>query len=318
MRLDSTAMSSTARSPRPNIALVGHGRWGRLVARDLDACGASVIAVSRSEESSRRALESPHVASCVRAVDELPEVRGVVVCTPTSAHAQAILDVVALGVPVFVEKPMTNDPVEARRLVDRLGDRLFIMDKWRYHPGVEELGRIAAESRFGAVRGLRTIRLGSSISHDDVDAVWVLAPHELSIGLEIFGRQLSPVSAVATEINGDLCQLSAHLGTTPWHALEISSIAPRHIRTIDLICEHGVVSLPDPYADHLEVTSIEDPAADPLAIPISTELPLLRELQTFLDYATGQGPAPRSTAADGLWNVETIAQLRELSGPERR
>jgi predicted dehydrogenase len=47
-------------------------------------------------------------------------------------------------------------------------------------------------------------------------------------------------------------------------------------------------------------------------MPISTEMPLLRELRAFVDHLAG-GPPPRSSAADGVAVVETIEALRRLS-----
>jgi predicted dehydrogenase len=48
-----------------------------------------------------------------------------------------------IGVPVYVEKPLTDDPESARRLADTAPDRLFVMDKWRHHDGIRALAAIA-------------------------------------------------------------------------------------------------------------------------------------------------------------------------------
>jgi predicted dehydrogenase len=296
-----------------SVALIGFGRWAQHVARDLSACGVRVIAVCRSEQSAKRAEDSNHVGTIVRSVAELPEVAGAVVCTPTSVHADAVEKLAGLHVPVFVEKPMTNEPSRAEQLVSLMGDRLFVMDKWRYHPGIEEMGRIARGREFGDAIGLRTIRRGGGVSHDDVDAVWVLAPHELAIGLEILGRRLDPDCSVVVQRDGWTVSMTAILGGNPWQTIEVSSIAAAHERSIELICETAIISLPDPYADHLAIRPIDDPTADPRRAPISTEMPLFRELQAFVDYLRGQGPVPRSTAEDGLWIVRTIGRLREIA-----
>ncbi len=311
-------MTSRPHSPDAlRVALVGYGRWGTHVARDLAACGAQVVAVCRGDDSAVRAAESADVGEVVRSVDELREVAGVVVCTPTPAHAESLAAVAALNVPIFVEKPIANDVEATQRLVTAHGDRLFVMDKWRYHPGVERMGEIVRAEELGPVAGLRTRRLGRGLAHDAVDAAWVLAPHELAIGLEVLGRELAPSAAVVVHRDGHVLHMLAVLGDDPWQAFEISSIGAGHDRAIELICRDGSAWLPDPYADHLLVSSHDDLTAEPERIPISTELPLLRELRAFVDYLRGGEPAPRSSAREGLWNVETIQRLRELAGLAR-
>src|SRR5262249_56059083 len=103
----------------------------------------------------------------VRTVDALPATDGVVVATTTSSHGDVIDQVLPLGVPVFVEKPICPDPVAAARLAAAGDGRLFVMDKWRYHPGVELLAQLARTGRLGDVRGLRPVpaRCGPTHHH---------------------------------------------------------------------------------------------------------------------------------------------------------
>src|SRR5690242_12250530 len=176
------------------VALVGCGRWGSLVLRDLQALGCEVAVVARSPASADRA-SAGGADMVVRTVAELPPTEAVVVVTTTSSHVDVLDQVLPLGVPVFVEKPMCRDPADAARLAAAAGDRLFVMDKWRYHPGVELLGRIARTGQLGTVLGLRTIRVGWGTTHDDVDGIWTLAPHDLAIALEILGSVPQPVAA---------------------------------------------------------------------------------------------------------------------------
>src|SRR5262249_46632918 len=167
------------------VGLVGCGSWGRFILRDLLTLGCRVTVVARTEASRERA---DGAAEIVGSIDELPEVEGIVVATPTSNHAEVVEESLARGVPVFVEKPLTNDVAKAERLAGAADGRLFVMDKWRYHPGVELLARLAQDGSLGEVVGLHTTRIGWGNAHDDVDATWVLAPHDLSIGLEILGH----------------------------------------------------------------------------------------------------------------------------------
>jgi len=290
------------------VGLAGCGSWGRYILRDLLSLGCSVSVVARSPESMARAEGADTIVGSVR---ELPEVDGIVIATPTTTHATVIEHALERGVPVFVEKPLTNDPAAADRLASAAGERLFVMDKWRYHPGVELLRDLARDGSLGAVRGLLTTRIGWGNPHDDVDAAWVLAPHDLSIALEILGELPGARAAVADLSGDDVQGLVGLLGERPWHRLEISVRSPERRREVQLVCEKGVALLADGYSEHVLVH--RDGADEPERREIAAELPLLRELRAFVEHLQG-GPPPRSSAAEGALVVRRIAELRALAG----
>src|ERR1041384_6958925 len=118
-----------------NVGLVGCGRWGVNILRDLRSLGCDVPVVARSQESVARARDGG-ASAVVRDVSELSHVDGIVVATTTSSHAEVVEAALDHGVPVFVEKPVCTDSQRAVRLSELGGGRLFVMDKWRYHPGV--------------------------------------------------------------------------------------------------------------------------------------------------------------------------------------
>ena len=101
------------------VALVGCGRWGALVLRDLRGLGCEVPVVARSEASVGAGDCGGAARSC-RPSTTLPPVDAVVVATTTSSHPEVLDQRSPLGVPVFVEKPLCSDP--AVRGADR-GDR---------------------------------------------------------------------------------------------------------------------------------------------------------------------------------------------------
>lgn len=295
------------------MGLVGCGSWGRFILRDLVTLGCEVSVVARSERGSANAHDGG-AASVVRSITELPAVDGIVVATPTSTHAPVVEEVLGHDVPVFVEKPLTDDPADADRLAGAAPDRLFVMDKWRYHPGVELIAAIAREDELGRVIGVRTTRVGWGNPHE-VDAVWILAPHDLAIGLEILGALPEPKTAVADAADGSAMGLLGVLGDAPWLALEVSARALARRREITLVCEEGVAVLEDGYSDRVSVMRADpsDTTSEPEQRPISTELPLLRELRAFVEHLGG-GPPPRSSAAEGAAIVRVISELRSLAG----
>jgi predicted dehydrogenase len=295
------------------VGLVGCGRWGKHILRDLVALGCEVPVVARSEASRARAEEGG-ASVIVSTIGELPALDGAIVATTTSTHADAIEELLDRGIPVFTEKPLTTDPGAAARLANVAPDTLFVMDKWRYHPAVAEIAAIARERRLGSVSGLTTVRLGWGVAHDDVDPVWVLAPHDLSIALEVMGAVPRPRAAVAELSANSLVGLSALLdGPDYWHSFEVSARSPDRSRRVELHCEEGVVLLADAWNEHVTVYRNGTPEPEPERIETPGELPLLAELSGFVEHVRG-GPPPRSSAAEGAAIVATLHDLRRLAG----
>lgn len=296
------------------VGLVGCGRWGKHILRDLRSLECDVLVVARSDESAARAQEGG-AREVVESVAELKEVEGVIVASSTESHGQVLDEALELDVPVFVEKPLCADPGDGRRLAATAPDRLFVMDKWRYHPGVARLAEIARDGRLGEVKGLRTIRVGWAKAHADADTAWHLAPHDLSVALELLGRVPHAEEAVAHVEAGRVLALHGLLSAgAVWHALEVSERAPVTMRRIELHCTGGVAVLGGGWDEHVSVYRANG-ASEPQEERIDArgELPLLAELRAFVGHLSG-GPAPHSSAAEGATVVETIAELRRLGG----
>jgi predicted dehydrogenase len=299
--------------PSSKVALAGFGRWGRLIFRDLRSLGAEVAVVAHSEEARREAAAAGATAVAA-SVEALPPVDGAVVATPTSTHAEVterLLD--AIDGPIFVEKPVTCDVDDARRILRRGGERVFVMEKWRYHPGVEAIRDLVAEGSVGRVLGMRSLRHQWGLQHRDVDAAWILLPHDLSIAREILGT-VPPLRAAAGVAHGREAALAAILGSDPWLVVDASTLGTEHRRELHIVCEDAVMVLPDSYSDHVEMR--RPGRSDVEKLSVSTELPLGRELRAFVSHLAG-GPPPKSSAAEGAEVVERIAEIRGMAGMDR-
>jgi len=169
------------------IGLIGCGRWGRNILRDLLTIGMRV-AVADIDPEVRRLASSLGRECVVSDLEELPACEGIMIAVDSTSHGAVMKRVLRRNVPMFVEKPMTINGTEARALAEKASRRLFVMDKWRYHPGIEEMRRMHETGELGAAVGMRFIHAGWGHPHHDVDLVWILLPHCLSIFLEIFGE----------------------------------------------------------------------------------------------------------------------------------
>jgi predicted dehydrogenase len=294
------------------IGLVGCGNWGRHILRDLRELGCEVEVVARSEESIGRARDGG-AARVVGAVQELREPAGIVVATPDATHAAVLEPALEFGVPVFCEKPLTVDPASARRLADAAPDRLFVMHKWRDHPGIEALRDLASSQELGPLTGLYCRRVGWGMAHPESDATWHIATHDLSIALEILGRLPEPRAAVAERVGERPTGITALLGDDPWVAIEASSARHERRRQVQALFGEGVAWLAEPYAEAIGVARADALGDEPEWRPISTELPLFRQLRAFVAHLDG-GPTPGTSAGDAAEIVAVLARLRELAG----
>ncbi|WGX96160.1 Gfo/Idh/MocA family protein [Nocardioides sp. L-11A] len=299
----------------PIIGLVGFGRWGRLIFRDLRALGAEVH-VAVPSEASRAAAVAAGAVSVAATAGELPDADGYVVAPVTVRHAEAVRALLPRGRPMFVEKPLTADPVSAAELVATAGERIFVMDKWRYHPGIVELARLARTGAFGPIRSVTSHRLGWGNPHRDVDAVWILLPHDLSIAVEILGTLPEPRYAAAPDAAGSGLLAVLRDADGPLVTCEVSAAHPVNRRTVVVVGEHGSGQLADSWDDRILLAGTVDGVEitpDNRERAVGAELPLEAELRAFLEHLAG-GPPPRSSAADALSVVRAIATLRTMAG----
>lgn len=300
------------------IGLIGCGRWGSNILRDLKTLNCEITVVVHSDRSAA-AARSGGAHAIVNRLEHMPAVDGIVVAAPTVLHGSIVLEVLeSRSCPVFCEKPLTNSVLEARAIVEKGRHRVFVMDKWRYHPGIEALRNIGRSGELGPVLGLKTVRLGWGNPHRDVDSAWNLLPHDLSIAMEILGHIPKPVHSIAECDASGLMNLSVCLENPLWMMCEVSTRYPGHRRSVELRCRLGVAVLEDSYDAHIHISRSLSWAegGKPEALekrPIALNMPLLAELSSFVDHLGG-GPPPRSTAVEGLRVVETIAKLRTMAG----
>ena len=290
------------------VGLIGCGQWGVHVLRDLRSLGCDVPVVARSEASVARAREGSATAIVPRMAD-LGAVDALVVVTPIATHAEVIGEALELDVPLFVEKPLCDDVEDAERLVALAPKRLFVMDKWRYHPGVRLLADFAQSGRLGRTHGLRTIRVQPGNRHEE-DAVWVLAPHDLAIALEVLGEVPRPVAAAGLWSEEQLVTVHALLQSDRgWHVAEVSERAVAVERRVELHCDDGLAVLAGGWDEHVAV-HLPDGRSE--RIEAQGELPLLAELRAFVEHVAG-GPPPKSSVEEGAEVVRAIDALRRLA-----
>lgn len=297
------------------IALIGCGRWGQYILRDLNALQCDVTVVCHSSASVERAKQYG-AKKIVSAITQLEKPAGIVIATPTSTHLDVIEDVLHFNVPIFVEKPLGTNLTKAKAIVEKAGETIFVMDKWRYHRGIEALTAIATSQEFGEIIGLTIKQSGWGCPHVDVDFIDILLPHSIAIMHEILGQIPRPQQCYVIKRHHDVVGLQGLFGTQPWCNVSVVVNSPYYEREIMLECAAGVAVLKNAYSTAIEIYDPCNSQKNALMLiekrAVATDMPLLRELRVFLDYLRGDAP-PKSDAYTGIAVMETIAQLRALA-----
>jgi predicted dehydrogenase len=263
------------------------------------------VRVADPSVAAQRAALGEGAAEAARDVETLGTFDAAIVATPTLEHARSIESLAPRGVPIFCEKPLTADAGAARRLAEALEGRLWPMEKWRWHPAIEAIAAIARGGEAGPARELRTLRAQPAISGYDVDPVWVLAPHELSIASEILGGLPAITRAEASFEEDRVTGLSARGGGDVAFSFEVSARAPRRERGVELVCRDGTVFWRSDDEHAIRVAGHRR-AVDP-------EPPLRRELRAILAFLNGAAP-PKGTAGHGADLVAVLEHARRIAG----
>jgi predicted dehydrogenase len=304
---------------QPRIALLGCGRWGKHILRDLKELGTNVCVIANSVESRENAKNGnadeifPDIRSIAHPID------AAIIATPSTIHYKGIMDVVdKFGkIPIYVEKPMCTTIEEAEILLKSHSDHVFVMHKWRFHNGILKLGELVQSGELGKLKGIKLIRNGWGNPHKDVDCTWVLLPHDLSIIIEIIGYippiNNSIIDFADNRISGLIAILS---NEKHWASIEISDRSPEHRRETIVYFENGIGRLTDSYDDHIEVFKTQNQhlnnKVETEKIYFENNLPLHQELHSFIEYVKGERYAPKSSVKDAFEVVKTICSLLKI------
>ena len=290
------------------IGLVGCGRWGRYILRDLKSLGAKVhvVAPGKESESNAREHNADNIVSDIR--DLSNELDGYIIATPTIHHFSCIKHLLNSQKPIFVEKPLSANIEEVNEIAQLAQGQVFIMHKWLYHPAINKIKEIIESGELGKVLNIFCRRNAWGSPHKDVNSVWIHYPHDISIISHLLGYIPNPKYAkIVRDKYNKIQGMFSHLEDE-----NLSCYIEHHVcsvlkeRNITVTFENGTLQLADPLSDHIIMRRGHPDKNSPIEkIPVSTEMPLKLELQAFLDFVSR-----RSSELDSTINVEVqIAQV---------
>jgi predicted dehydrogenase len=191
---------ANAKSARIDLAVVGYGNWGSKHVRVLAGMpDVAVTVVDRDPLRLAAAGRAFPMVSLDESLDRvLPAVDGVIVATPPGSHASIAHAAMRADCHVLVEKPLATTVADCESLIDAavMNDvHLMVGHTFEHDAAIWKLRDIANSGELGQIRYIDCARLNLGLFQQDVNVIWDLAPHDVSIINFILGRPPTAVSA---------------------------------------------------------------------------------------------------------------------------
>ena len=192
------------------VGVIGCGYWGpNLVRNFVQLRRSEVVWVADLDESRLSHMEMLYpMVKTTRDYTEIlsdSNVDVVAVATPVRSHFKLASEALSAGKHVFVEKPLAASVSEAKNLVTQaasLAKKLMVGHTFLYTAAVQKMKEIIDSGELGEIYYVNTQRLNLGLFQQDINVIWDLAPHDISIILYLLGQQPRVVSAIgASHVN---------------------------------------------------------------------------------------------------------------------
>jgi predicted dehydrogenase len=187
-----------------DIGVIGYGYWGPNLVRnfaDLSTARVAMVADRNSDRTAQAARRYPGVRTTTDplAVINDAHVDAVVVATPVEYHFDLTMAALRAGKHVLVEKPMASSSAQAAQMIDEAARRqrvLMVDHTFVYTGAVQKMRELTESGDLGDIYYYDSVRINLGLFQHDVNVLWDLAVHDLSI-MDFVLRQ-QPVAVSAT------------------------------------------------------------------------------------------------------------------------
>ncbi len=331
------------------VALAGCGYWGAKHVRVLQATEGvdELILVDSREDRLQPLTRSYKIASCHSTLaTALEHVDAVFVATPPSTHVALAMAAIEAGKHVMVEKPLALTAKDARELVTAAAEAgvvLMVGHTFEYNPAVQKLAQLVRTEELGELYYIDSARLNLGLYQNDVNVIFDLAPHDVSIANFVLGRKPVAVQAWASRhahrrledvaylrlyyddgLDGSGLTANIHVSwLDPCKVRRVTAVGSRKMAVYDDLAPEERIRVLDKGVDlPLESDDLTQPPMSyrygDIVVPfISPDEPLAVQDRHFIDCVT-TGARPLSDGEDGVSVVEALQAAefsRELGRP---
>jgi predicted dehydrogenase len=294
------------------LAVIGAGYWGPNLVRtalatpdlrlewlcDLDLARAEAVLGPRSTVRATTSYEAVLADSTIAAV---------AIATPADTHFDLVRAALEAGKHVLVEKPLTASVAEGEKLLAlarRSGLVLMCDHTYCYTPAVQRVRDLIRDGQIGEIQFIDSVRINLGLVQPDVDVLWDLAPHDLSIMDFVLPDDIVPVAVAAH--TGDpigagracMAYLSVWLSNGALAHVHVNWLSPTKIRTTVFGGSRRTIVWDD--MNPAARLAIHDRGIDRLP---AGSLPPAERSQALISYRTGDTLVPALPVREALMSV---------------
>ena len=316
------------------VGIVGCGYWGpNLVRAFAEIEGVQLVTVSdlRSGRLDFVSRRYPLLKTTIDASDVLSDstIDAVIIATPPDTHYALATQALNNGKHVFVEKPLATSVSDAEKIVDlaeRTNRTLIVGHLFLYAPAVMQIRSLLQNGELGAIHYISSTRANLGPPKPKIDVLWDLAPHDLSIILELMND--SPIEVLAQGASfthadlADAVFLTLRFFDGRLAHIHVSWLTPNKIRLLQVVCSRGVAVYDDmqpvhkvqvhrpgidnrPQAGDSDAMALSYGPGGMWAPPLQADEPLRSECKDFIESIIS-GRRPLSNGQRGLEVVRIL------------
>jgi predicted dehydrogenase len=321
------------------FGIVGWGYWGPKIARNLDSLSHASVGMVADLDMHRLtsiAVNQPWIQTTTNVEDLLnSDLDGIVIATPVQTHYRLAKAALLAGKHVLVEKPLTASVEEAEELVylaKEMRRILMVGHTFEYSPAVNELRKLVRSGDLGKIYCVEAERVNLGLFRRDINVIWDLAPHDISILLYLFGKMPEQVKVQAhahLQANiHDIAHLDLEFADGMTAHVHVSWLHPCKIRRVTVIGDARMVVYDD--TNPAEMVKVYNKGADVHADPVVSYRfgaitiphidwiePLRLECEDFVGSILNERQ-PRAHAEVGLAVVKVLAAAQKALEEQQR
>ena len=191
----------------PGVGVIGYGYWGPNLVRNFmsDTAWRVVSVCDRSESRLAEVGRLYPTITTTRNPEDLfrnPSIDAIAIATPVATHFELAMAALGAGKHVLVEKPIASTSAEASQMIEKAAQRklvLLVDHTFVFTGAVRKIRDVIGDDSFGELQYYDSTRVNLGLFQHDVNVMWDLAVHDLSIMDFVIG--VNPVAVSATGLS---------------------------------------------------------------------------------------------------------------------